>query len=71
MVKVSINLDEEVMNVLEKRAKKELLSPKDLAEDIVRRSLVSWKKRRGIRRIKVDDKLIAAFSRDRRGRKKK
>lgn len=71
MSKLSIELSEEELEILEKRGKDNFLSTKEQAEDIVRRSLVSYSKRKGVKKIKIDDKLVAAFSRDKRGRKKK
>ena len=71
MPKLTVQVDEPIMKVLRKRAKQNMLSVREMAEDIIRRSMVSWiggSRRRG---FKIDDKLVMAFSRDRRGRKKK
>ena len=67
---VTINLDEKVRKIISKRAKKNLLNLRGQIEDILRKSAVRTKQG-GFRSIKVDDKLVAAFSRDKRGRKKK
>jgi metal-responsive CopG/Arc/MetJ family transcriptional regulator len=70
MKSITIRFGEELMNEIKKRAKKNYLSVPELLEDIVRRSMISY--RGGRRRtLKIDDKLIAIFSRERRGRKKK
>jgi hypothetical protein len=68
--KVTIYLDNEILKNLEKRAKKNILNLHEQIEDILRRSVLSCKK--GYPQpIKVDDKFIEIFSRERRGRKKK
>ena len=66
---VTINLGEEEIKVLEKRAKKNILSLKEQIEDIIRRSVLSTKKGTSSQ-IKVDDRLVHVFSREKRGRKK-
>ncbi len=71
MPSITINLDEEVKKTLSKRAKKNMLSLREQIEDILRKSAVRTKHGKKYRKIKVDDKLISAFSRDRRGRPKK
>ena len=72
---LSINLQDEETNILEKRSKDNLLTVKEQVEDIIRRSCLSYKKRsaRSISAtsIKVDDKLVGIFSRENRGRKRK
>ena len=60
-----------MMRALKKRAKDNLLSVREMVEDIVRKSMVSYMKRWRRRRIKVDDILVQAFSRDGRGKKRK
>ena len=70
MKSITIRFGKELMKEIEKRAKKNYLSVPELIEDIVRRSMISYKG--GTRRpLKIDDKLIAIFSREKRGRKKK
>ena len=69
-MKLTINLDDEEVKILKKRAKKNILTVKEQVEDIVRRSCLSYKKTSGYKSIKVDDKLVGIFSRERRGRKK-
>lgn len=70
-MKLTISLDEGEVKVLKKRAKKNLLTLKEQVEDIIRRSCVNSMKKTSSQKIKIDDKLVAAFSRERRGRKKK
>ncbi len=70
MKSITIRFGDELYEEIKKRAKKNYLSVPELIEDIVRRSMISYKG--GIRRpIKIDDKLVAIFSRERRGRKKR
>lgn len=73
MPSVSIILSEKEMSLLKRRANKNLFSPREQAEDIIRRSLVSYGSKQGssINLKNVDDKLVGIFSRERRGRKKK
>ncbi len=71
MPKITINLDEDEMKILQHRAKKNLFTLREQIEDILRRSCVTYKGGRNYRPIKVDDKLVAIFSRERRGQKKK
>lgn len=69
-MRVTINLDDEEVKILKKRAKKNLFSLTEQVQDIVRRSCVSYSGT-GKSRFKADDKLIQIFSREKRGRKKK
>ena len=70
MSTISIRFGKELAKEIKKRAKKSFLSVPELIEDIVRRSMISYTG--GIRRtLKIDDKLVAMFSREKRGRKKK
>ena len=71
MPSITINLDEDVKKIISKRAKKNLLSLREQIEDILRKSAVRTKNKPGNQRIKIDDRLVAAFSREKRGRKKK
>jgi hypothetical protein len=67
---ISINVDEEEKKILLKRAKKNLMSLREQAEDIIRRSCVSQKSKSGGKEEKLDDKLVSIFSRRERGKKK-
>jgi len=69
-MKLTINLDEEEVKILEKRAKKNLLTLKEQVEDIIRLSCIRTSKGT-YNPIKIDDKLVAIFSREKKGRKKK
>lgn len=68
---ITIFLDDELLNLLEKRAKKNMLTVSELIEDILRRSTINQKTKKSIYDEKLDDKLIAMFSRKRTGPKKK
>ena len=70
-MKLTISLDKDEVKVLTKRAKKNLLSLKEQVENIIRRSCVSAMKKTSSRKVKVDDRLVAVFSRQKSGRKKK
>ena len=69
-MKLTISLDEKEVKILNKRAKKNFLTLKEQVEDIIRRSCIRSSKGT-YRPIKVDDKLVGIFSRERRGRKPK
>ncbi len=68
---VNLRLDSLLYNELEKRAKKEFLQVDELIEDIIRRSMLTYKRGIASGDKKVDDKLIGIFSRSKRGRKRK
>jgi hypothetical protein len=70
MPSITISIGEEERKILEKRAKKNLMTLRGQIEDIIRRSAVNYKKGTS-NKIKIDDKLVAAFSRDGRGRPRK
>ena len=70
-MRLTINIGKEEQKILESRAKKNYLNLKEQVEDIIRRSCISSKKRSGMKSVKVDDKLVSIFSRERRGRKPK
>jgi hypothetical protein len=69
-MRISIMIDAGEEKILKKRAKKNLFSLREQIEDIIRRSCVTYKGG-GPKKIKVDDKLVAIFSREKRGKKKK
>ena len=71
MPRKTIDLTDEEIEVLEKRGKKNMFSLKEQIEDIVRRSCVNYKHKTKTRPIPVDDHLVAVFSRQKSGRKKK
>ena len=68
---IIVELDEDAMKALEKRAEKSLLSPRELASDIIRRSMLSYKKGKStLSSLGEEDAFIRIFSRDPRGRKR-
>ena len=69
-MKISIQLDDEEVKILEKRAKKNLFTLTEQVQDIIRRSCISTKTTT-TSRFKADDKLVEVFSREKRGRKPK
>ncbi len=71
MPKITIQISEEVKKVLTRRAKKNFLSLKEQIEEILRKSAVRTKSKANEKKVKVEDRLVAIFSRDRRGRKSK
>jgi hypothetical protein len=58
---ITIWLDKEVVNLLEKRAKRNLLTLPEQIEDIVRRSIAN--QRPNQQKEKLDDMLVGLFSR--------
>ena len=71
MPKLTIHIDEDVKKIISKRAKDNLLTLREQIEDILRKSAVRTKKFNKYKYIKIDDKLVSVFSREKRGRKKK
>ena len=71
MPKLTIHLDEDVMNIIKKRAKKNLLTAREQIEDILRKSAVRTKLGKTYVSLKPDDIFVSIFSREKRGRKKK
>ena len=65
---VCIFLGNDVLDVLEKRAKKNMFTVSEQIEDILRRSCVGLKKTSKMK--KCDDLLVSIFSRERTGPKK-
>ena len=68
--KISVYLDSEILKMIDKRAKKNMLTLNEQIEDILRRSCVNMKKG-SPKAIKCDDNLVAIFSREKRGKKGK
>jgi hypothetical protein len=66
--KVVIYLDNDLLKMIEKRAKKNMLTLPEQIEDTLRRSCISLKKKPLISG-KIDDLLVSIFSRQRRGKK--
>lgn len=68
-MKITISLDENEIKILDKRAKKNLLTIREQVEDIIRRSCISAKQG-SYPKTKVDDALVEIFSREKRGRRR-
>ena len=69
MPTLTISIDEKIKKILEKRARKNLMSLREQAEDIIRRSASNYKL--GIHtNIKSDDTLVEIFSRNKKGKNK-
>jgi len=68
---ICIFLDDEILKLLEKRGKANMLSISEQIEDILRRSCVRKKTETSVSKEKIDDLLVECFSRSRKGRKKK
>ena len=69
MPSVIISLSDEVYKELKKRAEKNMLNIKEQSEEILRRSMLSYKKDSTLKLAKTDDKLLYIFSREKRGRR--
>jgi len=61
--KMEIYLDNEILKMLERRAKKNLFSLNEQIEDILRRSCSTLKNNKTLVEEKLDDKFITIFSR--------
>jgi hypothetical protein len=68
---VTLFLSTEVMDALEKRAKKNMFTVSEQIQDILRRSTVNQRKKKSIYDERLDDALVAIFSRKKTGRKPK
>jgi hypothetical protein len=68
---ITMFLSDELMEALEKRAKKNMLTVSEQAEDILRRSTINQKSKKSAYDSKLDDKLVSLFSRQRTGPKKR
>jgi len=69
--RISIFLDNELIEALEKRAKKNMLILSEQIEDILRRSTLNQKGKKSAISEKLDDTLVGVFSRKRTGPKRK
>jgi Txe/YoeB family toxin of Txe-Axe toxin-antitoxin module len=70
MPTITISIDEDVKKILDKRAKKNLLSLREQIEDILRQSAIRTKSGT-VSSEKMDDKLVGIFSREIRGNRRK
>lgn len=68
---ITISIDEEIKKIIEKRAKKNLLSLREQVEDIVRQSAVRTKSGESSSNLKIDDRLVEIFSRNKKGKRKR
>ncbi len=68
---VSIFLSDDLLGILEKRAKKNMQTLSEQIEDVLRRSCVTYKGGKSLNQEKLDDKLVGIFSRKRTGRGEK
>lgn len=68
---VTIYLDEELKQALEKRSKKNMLTLPEQIEDILRRSTLSMRNKKSTTSEKLDDNLVGIFSRKNTGPKSK
>lgn len=69
-MRITIDLTEEEVKILNKRGKKNYLKLKEQVEDIIRRSCINAKSVSSTK-FKSDDALIDIFSRQTRGRQRK
>lgn len=71
MVKITIDIPDDIFKSLESRAKKNLFEIESLVLDIVRRSMLSYKSNGNTSTITPDDRLVNIFSRQTKGRPRK
>ncbi len=69
-MEITISLDDDEIKLLNKRAKKNLLTLKEQVQDIIRRSCISAKETPSGYEPKIDDKLVEIFSRHKKGKRK-
>lgn len=70
MPTITISIDDNIKKIIDKRAKKSLLTTKEQIEEIVRMSAIRTKAGTGTGNFSTDDKLVEVFSRKRKGKKK-
>jgi hypothetical protein len=68
---VVVKLDDALYKLIVARAKKNFLEIDEMIEDIIRRSMLSYKKNGSSISDKVDDSLVGVFSRKKRGKQRK
>jgi hypothetical protein len=68
---VCLFLGDEIIEIIEKRAKKNMFTVSEQIEDIIRRSCSTQLRKKSSSDDKIDDILLKCFSRSNRGRKKK
>ena len=67
---ICLFLSDELRDILEKRAKKNMFTISEQIEDVLRRSTINQTKKKSPYDAKLDDTLISIFSRKNTGRKK-
>jgi len=67
---ITVYLDDDLVKIIDKRAKKNMMNFNEQVEDILRRSCLSMKKQKSVFDKNLDDKFIGLFSRRNTGRKK-
>ena len=67
---ITLFLSDELMKVLEKRAKKNMFTVSEQIEDILRRSTINQTNKKSPYDAKLNDTLVSIFSRKRTGPKK-
>ena len=70
MPRVTIELDDEEIEILQKRADKNFLTLREQIEDIIRLSCIRAS-HGSYKPLKCDDNLVGIFSRQKSGRKRK
>jgi hypothetical protein len=68
---ITLFLSDELINILEKRAKKNMLTVSEQIEDILRRSTINQSRKKSPYDAKLDDTLVSIFSRRKTGPKRK
>ncbi len=68
---ITLFLDDELLEGLEKRAKKNMFTVPEQIDDILRRSVINQSKKKSIYDEKLDDTLVSVFSRKNTGPKKR
>ena len=68
--KIEVYLSNDLLKIIEKRAKKNMLTLPEQIEDILRRSCINLKKKSFLPKGKIDDLLVNIFSRQKTGRRK-
>ncbi|MEK6800345.1 MAG: hypothetical protein AABY10_05915 [Nanoarchaeota archaeon] len=72
MVRIEIDIPDELKSNLVKRARKNYQTLSELTEDIIRRSMLNYTgKTKADFGKKADDSLVGIFSREKKGRKRK
>ena len=68
-LRLEISLPEDIIKIVEKRARKNIMSLEEQIEDIIRRSAINAKLKKSIGPEKIDDLLVSIFSRRRHKKK--